>query len=328
MTQKIDKLNRKIIAELDMDARMPLTRLARAVRASREVVTYRLKILTKNGILSGSQTFFNPAKLGYTIYRVLVRLDSLDEKIVGEFQEFFIEHKEVMWFAKLGGKWDYAIEFFAKSAKEFDNQLNEIISKFEGYIKLYEVLTILEIHCYNRRYIYDNRKDISFTIGGSIKDSKLDPIDFKIISQLKSNAQLSNTEIAEKSNLSRITVKQRIKELEKNGIILGYKLFYGPSTLGYQSYKLFISMKNLSPKEEEKFFDHAHANPNIIFAHKNLGEWNYEFEIEIEDSTKLQEVIIGLRTNFRDFILDYDLVPILQDYKINLFPNISLNDRI
>ncbi len=43
-----------------------------------------------------------------------------------------IKHNSVMWFAKLGGKWDYVIEFFAKNAKEFDDLLDEIITNFPG----------------------------------------------------------------------------------------------------------------------------------------------------------------------------------------------------
>ncbi|HJX50876.1 hypothetical protein A3K73_07270 [Candidatus Pacearchaeota archaeon RBG_13_36_9] len=318
---KIDKLDRKIIAELDMNARIPVSQLAKAVRASREVVNYRLKILTKKQVISGSQTFFNPAKLGYTIYRVLIRLDSLDERIVSEFQDYFIRHNSVMWFARLGGKWDYVVEFFAKNSKEFDNLLNRTVSEFEHYIKLYEVLTVLEIRGYKRKYISGTKKEDSFIIGGEIENLKLDKVDLGIIKQLKSDAQLTNTEIGKKLNLSRNTVKQRIKKLQDSGIILCYKLFYHPLSLGYQSYKLLMLMKNLSPQKEKDFFDFAQANPNIIFAHKDFGKWNYEFEIEIEDLIKLQKIIIELRTRFKDFIIDYELFPILHDYKISLFPD-------
>lgn len=317
---KIDRLDRKIIAELDMNARLPITQLAKAVRASREVVNYRIKTLTKREIISGTQTFFNPAKVGYGIYRVLVRLDSLDEDTINKFRDFFIRHNFVMWFAKLGGKWDYAIEFFAKSNDEFNTSLKTSFEQFEGLIKKYEVMTILEIDSYARKYIFDNKKYQIFKIGGQIEDIKLDEIDKKIIKELISDSRLSNYEIGEKLKLARNTIKYRIKKLEGKGIILGYKLFYHPQKIGYQSYKLLISMDNLSQKQEKEFFSFAQQNKNIVFAHKNLGKWNYEFEIEIEDMIKLQEVIIELRIRFKENIIDYELFPILYDYKINLFP--------
>jgi len=317
---KLDKLDRKIIAELDMDARIPITQLAKAVRASREVVNYRIKTLTKRGIISGTQTFFNPAKIGYSIYRVLVRLDSLDNEMINQFQEFFIEHDSVMWFAKLGGKWDYAIEFLAKSGNEFNILLRNSFEKFKELIKTYEIITILEIDSFNRKYIFDNKKNQIFKIGGKIENIKLDEIDKKIIKQLKTNARLTNLEIGEKIKLARNTIKYRIKKLEETGIIQGYKLFCHPQKIDYQSYKLLISMNNISQMKEKEFFSFAQQNKNIIFAHRNLGKWNYEFEIECEDLKKLQEIIIDLRINFKSLILDYEIFPVLYDYKIDLFP--------
>ena len=318
---KINKLDRKIIAELDMDARMPISRLAKAVRSSREVIAYRIKALTKKGVISGTQAFFNPYKTGHTLYRVLIRLDSSDGGVIRKFQEYFAGHNHVMWFAELGGRWDYVIEFFAKNADEFNEILEKAIERFKEYIKLYEISTILEIHCYKRRYIYDNKKEISFLVGGKVQNLRIDDIDKKIISELKSNAQLSNTQIAQKLGLARNTIKYRIEKLAEKGIILGYKLFYRPQALGFQSYKLFISMKNLYSGKEKEFFAFSQNSPNITFAHKNLGKWNYELEIEVKDIAELQKIIVDLRVRFKDFIIDYDMFPILHDHKIDLFPS-------
>ncbi|MFW9879857.1 MAG: Lrp/AsnC family transcriptional regulator [Candidatus Thorarchaeota archaeon] len=318
---KIDKLDRKIIAELDMNARIPITKLAKSVRASREVVNYRIKTLTRKGIISGTQTFFNPAKIGYTIYRILIRLDSLDEEKINRFQKYFIENEKVMWFAKLGSKWDYIIELFAKNADEFKKLFDKALMEFEKDIGVYEIMVILEIKGYNRKYIYDNKKPKEIIIGGKIENLNLDKIDLKIINFLKKSSQITNTEIGEKLNLSRNTIKGRIKKLEEGKLITGHKLFYHPQKIGFQSYKLLISMNNLDSQKEVEFFNFSQQNKNIIFTHRNLGKWNYELEIEIDDLNELQKIIVELRTKFKGFILDYELFPILEDYKINLFPN-------
>ena len=317
---KIDLLDRKIIAELDMNARIPLSKLAKAVRRSREVVNYRIKSLAKKGIMSGTQTFFNPAKLGYSLYRVLIRLDTLDKKILDNFQKHFIKAKNVMWFAQLGGKWDYIIEFFARDANHFNELLASAISKFQNYIKLCETSTVLDIYCYKRKHIYDNKKSTSFSILGKISNAKLDNTDLEIIDKLKSNAQVSNSEIAHSIGLARNTIKCRIKKLEKLKVISGYKLFFHPQSLGCNSYKLFFSMQKLSSQKDREFFEFAKQHPNIIFALRKLSKWNYEFEIEVDNLDKLQSIIIDIRMRFNNYIMDYDLFPILHDYRIDLFP--------
>jgi len=317
---KLDRLDKKIISELDMNARIPITRLAKLVRSSREVVNYRIKTLTKKGIISGTQTFFNASKTGHSIYRVFVRLDSLDHATIKEFHNFFSDSKDVMWFAKLGGKWDYVIEFFAKNNNDFSTILRKSFQRFQECIKKYEIIPILKIYSYNRKYILNNNKNSIFQIGGKVQDIKIDETDQKIIKELSSNSQISNSEIGQKLKLSRNTIKYRIKNLEEKGVIQGYKLFYHPQKVGFQAHKLLISVSSLTKNQEKEFFSFAQQNQNIVFAHKNLGKWNYEYEIETETIDHLQDVIVELRVRFKEKILDYELFPILHDYRINLFP--------
>ncbi|MCH8022562.1 MAG: winged helix-turn-helix transcriptional regulator [Thaumarchaeota archaeon] len=44
----LDKLDRKILFELDLNSRIPTTKLAKKLKVSREVVDYRIKRLTDN----------------------------------------------------------------------------------------------------------------------------------------------------------------------------------------------------------------------------------------------------------------------------------------
>ena len=51
----------------------------------------------------------------------------------------------------------------------------------------------------------------------------LDALDNKILEVLKTNARATFSEIGELVGLSRVTVKNRIEVMEKNGVIQGYK---------------------------------------------------------------------------------------------------------
>ena len=50
----------------------------------------------------------------------------------------------------------------------------------------------------------------------------LDPVDNKIVHMLRENARLTYSEIGEAAGISRVAVKHRIEQLEKNGVIKGY----------------------------------------------------------------------------------------------------------
>lgn len=55
----------------------------------------------------------------------------------------------------------------------------------------------------------------------------LDPLDERIIAELRLNARAAHAELAAKVNLSRNAVRQRIERLERDGAIQGYTLRTG-----------------------------------------------------------------------------------------------------
>ncbi|WP_055135469.1 Lrp/AsnC family transcriptional regulator, partial [Pseudomonas corrugata] len=55
----------------------------------------------------------------------------------------------------------------------------------------------------------------------------LDPLDERIIAELRLNARAAHAELAAKVNLSRNAVRQRIERLERDGAIQGYTVRTG-----------------------------------------------------------------------------------------------------
>ena len=51
----------------------------------------------------------------------------------------------------------------------------------------------------------------------------IDEIDKKILNLLQKNARISNAEIARQINMAPSGVLERIRKLEKKGVILGYE---------------------------------------------------------------------------------------------------------
>ena len=66
----------------------------------------------------------------------------------------------------------------------------------------------------------------------NIKMIDLDEKDLKILDQLQLNAQKTYQELAEKIGVSKATIHNRIKDLEKKGVITGYISLLDPTKLG------------------------------------------------------------------------------------------------
>lgn len=71
---------------------------------------------------------------------------------------------------------------------------------------------------------------------------RLDEIDAKILTLLRENARMSFRKIAEKLNLSPMTIVKRVRKLEKEGVIKGYKVLVDKEKVG-ESCRIFALIK-------------------------------------------------------------------------------------
>ena len=60
---ELDLLDKKILFELDLNSRQSNQEIARKVRSSKEVVSYRIKKLEENKVIFKYLTILDPAKL-------------------------------------------------------------------------------------------------------------------------------------------------------------------------------------------------------------------------------------------------------------------------
>ena len=75
---KIDTLDSKILAVLDEDARLAEAAIGKKVRASKQVIRYRLNRLKEDGIVENYYVMMDVGKLGFDSYYVFVQLTGLN----------------------------------------------------------------------------------------------------------------------------------------------------------------------------------------------------------------------------------------------------------
>ena len=96
---------------------------------------------------------------------------------------------------------------------------------------------------------------------------KLDLKDKKILEQLDLNSRQSNSQIAKKVGLSKDAIGYRIKNLEKNQIILGHYSLLNIARLGYITYKLMFTFQNTTSEIEKEIIGNLKQNSKIGRAH-------------------------------------------------------------
>ena len=203
--------------------------------------------------------------------------------------------------------------------------IKELNRKFGAFIYERQVATIIKGQYFSRDYLINKKRteqvqEASF--GAVPQELKFDEVDWKILLALGENARTSVVEISEKANMSADAVSDRIRKLEKAGVLKHYIIVPNESNYPYLHYKVLISLKNNSEEIEKKFVSYCQSNSNIVYIVKALGQWDFEVDIEVESVEKFREIMMNLKSHFQNEIKDYSSLNIYQVHKYNFCPSV------
>jgi Lrp/AsnC family leucine-responsive transcriptional regulator len=124
----LDEIGWKILDELQVDGRLPLTELGRRVGLSTPAVGERVKRLEEAGIITGYRAQVDHAKAGYPIL-AFIRIS-----VVGDFlsrvTQVSRDIPEVLECHRITGSDSYIIKAVARSIEE----LEKVIDRFTPYV--------------------------------------------------------------------------------------------------------------------------------------------------------------------------------------------------
>ena len=326
---KLDKTDLKLLSELEHDSEQTLSQIAKKLKTSQQVVSYRLKSLEERKIIGGFYTIIDIAKLGYTNYRTMIRLSNITEEKHKEIINFLMKHKNVLWLVEAGGKWDLIVNFTAKNIIHYNGMLKEFANRFPKQIQNYDVLTTLEVIYFGRTYFTkEARTETKFSgFGDKWEAISTDKTNLMILNLISENARINSVEIADKLKISPNTVLLRIKEMKKQGIIQGFKPLIHLENTNYSSYKALIKFQNLTEQKQKEIVNHIKSNANIVGAIKLVGLWDFEIEFEVENKEQMLKITRDFRDKFKEIIKEFEVISLFHEYKYNFFPGDLLKEK-
>ena len=127
-----------------------------------------------------------------------------------------------------------------------------------------------------------------------------DEIDRKILMLLQNDARLSNAAIAEQVGLTASTVYERIKKLEKKGIIQGYRAIVDPNLIG-KPITAFVrlvvgTMTDNYVADKKDFVSCCREEPDVLECHSVAGEDCYVLKVQVSSTQALESLLERLRS--------------------------------
>ncbi|MBI2044735.1 Lrp/AsnC family transcriptional regulator [Candidatus Pacearchaeota archaeon] len=322
--EELNLKDKKILYELDVNARQTDSQIARKVGLSRDSVRYRINKLIDGGYINYFMTLINSMKLGYDWYRTFFKFKNLNIKKEEEIIAWLI--KKASWITRVEGKWDLNTGVFAKNIYEYRDIINEFLSKYSNYVEKHEVSIVTIEWNYHRDYLLNRSKKITkpelmgFDKEEDYKVEKIDKIDYKILDVLLKNARMNVVKIAEKSGTTEMVVRHRIKKLIAKKIIIGFRPFLDVSKLGYEYFKLHLKLYNTNSDRKKEIINYIHAHPNTIHMTELVGGADIETEFQVRNNQEFYNCIREIREKYGKIIKDYEFMQYTKEYKFTYLP--------
>ena len=145
---QIDCLDRKILSMLSKDARSRLVDIAKELKVTSNAVSYRIKKMKVAGIIQGARIVLDRNKIGYLSYKVLVKVDSFDEKEVHRFLLHVTQHPNIIDIDLCLGGWNIELDVEIEDYNAFRKLMLELRTEFSNLIKSYDSLLVFYEHTY------------------------------------------------------------------------------------------------------------------------------------------------------------------------------------
>jgi Lrp/AsnC family transcriptional regulator, leucine-responsive regulatory protein len=123
---------------------------------------------------------------------------------------------------------------------------------------------------------------------------ELDSFDRRIIAALQADARLSNVELAERIGLSPSPCLRRVKRLEREGYIEGYRATLHRKRVGL-GLTVFVGVKIDAHADIKavEFEETVTAMSEVVACHMISGEVDYLLEVVVADLERYQKFLVG-----------------------------------
>ncbi len=142
----MDRIDRKILSELQKDGRLSVTELAERVGLSLSPCHRRVRALEESGVVLGYRAQLDPCALGFNFSAmVFATLREGNRQAVAAFEAALIEIPQVVDAQRLFGEPDYLLHVIAEDLPAFQRLYDESLSTLPNVQRLTSTLVMKRV---------------------------------------------------------------------------------------------------------------------------------------------------------------------------------------
>ncbi|MBW3012267.1 Lrp/AsnC family transcriptional regulator [Candidatus Woesearchaeota archaeon] len=320
----MSEIKRELIYLYSEDARIKIKEIASMLKKSSQRVKYSLKVLEKDNIVHNPFSVFDYSYFGLLLFRVYFKGAYISERQKNEIIKELRNNSYVVAVYELGGEFDLVIEIQSPNALRF----NKVLKKLSDDIPTlthYKISLNVVTYLYPRACLVDDEYVKSkvpeqIIVGGDRAVEKFSKNELQIMQNLLDNPKIRIMTLAKAVGRNVKTVSTVLDTLKQKKIIKGSKHLVDTNKLGLHKFRLFIKLRNLSTERENQLREYLLKTKEIVLANRTVGDWDIEIDLESISKTRIRQLTLEIRENFKDVIESFNIMEFFQYYKRAYLP--------
>lgn len=316
---RLNQNERSVIACLELNATISIQTVAKHLRIRPHTVQYLLNKL-KNSHVIAKSPFIDIHKLGFRYCGIFFSAIS-DQKQRRALIAYMEASERVGWFSELGGEFAYGTAIVVQNPNDANKFLLDLIEATR--ITIYKKAVSFRLLLVDTPRQYLSAQSFSrapLSMHDGVQEVELDSLDRKVLSILSSAPELSYRTMAKEIGIAHTTFDLRLRNLRKQGVLLGTTLDIDLKYLNRETFKVLIFARSKDPELSRALRQFAIDHPFVSHYIEAFGEWDYELNIEVEHSSQLRDFLDHIQSKFGEHIIDSQPLNILKTHRISRYP--------
>jgi Lrp/AsnC family leucine-responsive transcriptional regulator len=143
---KLDAIDRRLLAALQENGRLPVTELAERVGLTTSPCLRRLKILEGSGVIRGYAAQVDQEKIGLPVsVFISIKLERQREEALERFERAIKGCEEVVECYLMTGTRDYLLRVVARDLTAYERFLKETLTRIEGVASIESSFALAQV---------------------------------------------------------------------------------------------------------------------------------------------------------------------------------------
>ncbi len=312
--------DREILYLALMDASASVAKLAAAVGCKPHVVQAALTKFHSTGLIS-RRVMVDAFRLGLSRHSIYISLSKDGQEKCGKVSEFLVDHPATSVVLEVAGDYDFFVAILVRDSGELAQFQLAFASAFPSATLRMDIAVTIRHSVYGEKSLLSDKRlyrECTFAMGG--RQFEADEVERRILFRVCDSVFRGSAQLSRRLGMPASTVEYRLKKLRERGIICGDMYEVRGELLGLSNFIVLVQMKGVSDVTHTGFISFARLHPHITHLSFEVGYWDYQLGVAVQEVEQLNALIEEVQSRFSDQLVIARAIPMFKARKVRDYP--------